>query len=345
MFPRREARLFNFNPLTATFCRDRFNINKKGVPMRSKIIVSCVGLLLAANGAAFARSWRVSGAVVHMRKGEYQAAIELLEEDVAKSPDNAQASGYLGDAYAYEGRFMAAARAWSRAEDIYIRKNKEKELERIDQSRKYFWSAAFNAARESFARALSFNKAEFVPPGGETVAGDLDKAEEGFVATYRVFDAHPKTLLVLGRVYEEKTEYYRGLDAEEPVVVTDYDLATGAATQRLLRAGEYAGEMEVKALDAYEAALGLKRADIAGPDWDKTTTPDDYFVKFFDSCLAREEYDRVVSAIEQMRWEELENPTVREALKAVVDKLYGVDEGTETPTGKQITSSPASGLS
>ena len=98
--------------------------------MRSKILISVFLLILALNGAASAKSWRVSGAIVHMRQNEYQQAIKLLEEDVAESPDSAEAWGYLGDAYAHEGEFLKAADAWRRAEEIYKEKNKKKKLDK-----------------------------------------------------------------------------------------------------------------------------------------------------------------------------------------------------------------------
>ena len=96
--------------------------------MRTRIIVSYLVMLFVLNGVVLAKSWRVSGAIVHIRQEEYQAAIKLLEEEVAESPDNAEAWAYLGDVFAHEGDFMKAADRWSRAEDIYAQKNKKKEL-------------------------------------------------------------------------------------------------------------------------------------------------------------------------------------------------------------------------
>ena len=298
--------------------------------MRCKIIVSCIVLLLAASGVALAKSWRVSGAIVHMRQDEYEAAIKLLEEDVAESPDNAEAWAYLGDAYAHESEFMKAAEAWARAEDIYARKNKKKNVEKILQSREFFWSQAFNAAHGHLADALRFNDPGFVPEEGETMAADLDEAEEGFIATYHVFSPHPKTLFMLGLVYEEKATYYAGLDAEEVVDVTEYDLDTGAAAQRRLKAGEYGVEVWDKALDTYEMAVGLKRTDMTGPNWDEKTPLSDYLVKLVNSYLRLEKYDRALSVIEPLLAEMPDDIMLLNAKAAVLDKLDRTGEAIET---------------
>lgn len=298
--------------------------------MRTRIIVSCVVMLIALNGVVLAKSWRVAGAIVHMRQDEYEAAIKLLEEDVAESPDNAEAWAYLGDAYAHESEFMKAADAWSRAEDIYSRKNKKKKLDKILQSREFFWSEAFNAGYEKLGHALSFNNPEFVPEEGETRAGELDKAEEGFVTTYHVFDAHPKTLFRLGLVYEEKAIYYGELDAEEAVDVTEYDLDTGASAQRQVKAGEYADEMWDKALDTYETAVGAKRADMSGPNWDEKTPPGEYLRKVVNSCLRLEKYERALAVIDPLLEEKPGDMMLLNAKAAVLNKLGRVDEAIAT---------------
>lgn len=297
--------------------------------MRKRIIVWYVVLLLAASGAAFAKSWRVAGAIVHMREGEYQAAIKLLHEDVAESPDNAEAWGYLGDAYAHEGEFIKGAESWTRAEDIYAQKNKKKEIDKILQSREFFWAQAFNEAHKAFARALRFNDPAFVPGEAETMTADLDKAEEGFIATYHVFSAHPKTLFLLGMVYEEKATYYGGLDAEALVDVTDYDVDTGAAAQRQVKAGAYADEMWDKAMDAYETAVALKRTDMAGPKWDEKTPLSDYLVKTVNSYLHREKYERALSVIEPLLAEMPDDLMLWNAKAAVLDKLGRTAEAIE----------------
>jgi tetratricopeptide (TPR) repeat protein len=297
--------------------------------VRTKLVVSLVVSLLALNGVALARSWRVAGALVHMRQNEYEEAIKLLEEDVAESPDNAEAWAHLGDAYAHEAEFMKAAEAWSRAEDLYARRNKEKEIEKILQTREYYWAQAFNKAYESVGRALSFNNPEFVPEEGETVPGNLDKAEEGFVATYRVFDGHPKTLFLLGMVYEEKATYYGGLEAEEPVDVADYDLDTGAPAQRRVKAGEYADEMWDEALDAYEMAVGLKRTDMAGPNWDEKTPLNDYLRELVGSYLYLQRYERALSVIEPLLAEMPNDLTLLNDKATVLDKLDRTGEAIE----------------
>jgi tetratricopeptide (TPR) repeat protein len=288
-------------------------------------------MLIALNGVALAKSWRVSGAIVHMRQDEYEAAIKLLEEDVAESPDNAEAWAYLGDAYAHESEFLKAADAWSLAEEIYSQKNKKKKLDKILQSREYFWSAAFNAGHKHLARAFQLiNDPESIPEEGETIAGNLDKSEEGFVATYHVFDAHPKTLFMLGLVYEEKATYYGELDAEEAVDVTDYDLDTGAAAQRQVKAGEYADEMWSRALDTYEVAVGAKHADMSGPNWDEKTPPGEYLVKVVNSCLRLEKYERALAVIDPLLEEKPGDMMLLNAKAAVLDKLGRVDEAIAT---------------
>ena len=298
--------------------------------MRTKLIVSFVVTLLAVNGAAFAKSWRVAGAIVHMRQDEYAAAIKLLEEDVAESPDNAEAWGYLGDAYAHEGEYMEAAGAWSRAEEIYAQKKKKKEIDKILQSREYFWSQAFNAAHKYVARALSFGNPGFVPEEGETVGSDLEDAEEGFIATYHVFSPHPKTLFLLALVYEDKAAYYGELDEEDVVAVTDYDLETGAAAQREVGAGGYVEEMWLKALDTYETAAEAKRADMAGENWDEKTPLGDYLVKLVNACLRLEEYERALAIIDPLLAETPDDLDLLTAKGAVLDKLDRVGEAIAT---------------
>ncbi len=294
--------------------------------MRTRTIVSCLVLLLALNGVVFAKSWRVSGAIVHMRQNEYEAAIKLLEEEVVESPDNAEAWAYLGDAFANQKEFMAAADAWSRAEEIYSRKNKKKNLKKIEQSREFFWAGAINLGHVHLANALRFNDPSFVPEEGQTIPAELAKAEEGFVATYRVFDAHPKTLFLLGLVYEEKSTYYGGLEAEELVEVTDYDLDTGASAVREVKAEEYASEMWERALTTYEMAVGAKRADMAGPNWDEKTTLDEYLIKLVNACLRLEQYERALTIIEPLLEEKPGDMMLLNAKAAVLDKLGRIDE-------------------
>jgi tetratricopeptide (TPR) repeat protein len=298
--------------------------------VRTRTIVSCLALLLALNGVVFAKSWRVSGAIVHMRQNEYEAAVKLLEEEVAESPDNAEAWAYLGDAFAKQKEFMAAADAWSRAEEIYSRKNKKKDLKKIEQSREYFWAAAVNVGNDHLGNALKFNDPGFVPEEGQTIPGELTKAEEGFVATYRVFDGHPKTLFLLGLVYEEKARYYADLEAEELVEVTDYDLDTGASAVREVKAEEYASEMWEKALTTYEMAVGAKRADMAGPNWDEKTTLDEYLIKLVNACLRLEQYERALAIIEPLLEEKPGDMMLLNAKAAVLDKLGRIDEAIAT---------------
>lgn len=298
--------------------------------MRTKLIVSFVVSLLAVNGVALAKSWRVAGAIVHMRQGEYGAAIKLLEADVAESPDSAEAWAYLGDAYAHEGEYMEAAGAWSRAEEIYAQKKKKKKIDGILQSREYFWSQAFNAAHKYLARALSFDNPDFVPEEGETIGGDLEKAEEGFIATYHVFSPHPKTLFLLALVYEDKAAYYGELDEEDVVAVSDYDLETGAVAQREVKAGEYVEEMWLKALDTYETAAEAKRADMAGENWDEKTPLGDYLVKLVNACLRLEKYERALAIIEPLLAETPDDLDLLNARAAVLDKLDRVGEAIAT---------------
>lgn len=298
--------------------------------MRTRVIVSCLVMLFALSGVALAKSWRVSGAIVHMRQEEYPAAIKLLKEEVAESPDNAEAWAYLGDAFAHEADFMEAADAWARAEEIYGQKNKKKQLETILKSREFFWSQAINAGHKYLANALSFGDPEFVPEEGETKIGDLDKAEEGFVATFHVFDAHPKTLFLLGIVYDEKASYYGELDAEELVDVTEYDLDTGAPVQRQVKAGEYKDEVWGKALDMYEEAVGAKRVDMAGPNWDEKTPLDEYLLKVVNSCLRTEKYERALTIIEPLLEERPGDMMLLNAKAAVLDKLGRVEEAIAT---------------
>ena len=298
--------------------------------MRSKIFIPFILLVLTVSGAALAKSWRVSGAIVHMRQEEYQAAIKLLEEDVAESPDSAEAWSYLGDAYANEGEFMKAAEAWTRAEEIYTEKNKKKQLDTIRQSREFFWSQVFNAAHKNLARALVFDQPEFVPQEGETVLGDLAKAEEGFVATYHVFAGHPKTLFILALVYEEKATFIGDMDPEEVVAVVDYDLETSASAEREATAGEYAVEMWEKSLDTYEKAVAVKKADLAGANWDEKTPLNDYLVKLVNSCLRREKYERALGIIEPLLEETPDDTTLLNAKAAVLDKLGRVEEAIAT---------------
>jgi tetratricopeptide (TPR) repeat protein len=311
---------------------DKFWENKEDTSVRSKKVVLFVVLTLAVGGAALAKSWRVSGAIVHMRQEEFPQAIKLLEEEVAEAPDNAEAWGYLGDASAHEGEFLKAAEAWRRAEEIYTQKKKKKELDKIQRSREFFWSQAFNAAHRNLARALSFEESDFVPAEGETVLGDLEKAEEGFVAAYHVFSGHPKTLFILALVYEEKATFMGGMDAEEVADVVDYDLETGAGTEREVEAGEYATEMWDKALDTYETAVAVKKADMAGANWDEKTPLNDYLVKLVNSCLRLEKYERALGIIEPLLEETPEDTMLLNAKAAVLDKLGRVQEAIDTFT-------------
>jgi tetratricopeptide (TPR) repeat protein len=298
--------------------------------VRTRTIVSCLALLLTLNGVAFAKSWRVSGAIVHMRQKEYDAAIKLLEEEVGEAPDNAEAWAYLGDAFANQQDFMKAAGAWDRAEEIYSGKNKKKELKKIEQSREFFWAAAINVGHEYLAKALKFSDPTYVPEEGETVPGDLAKAEEGFVATYRVFGAHPKTLFLLGLVYDEKANYYAGLDAEKVVEVTDYDLDSGSSVVREVKAGEYAIEMWEKALTTYEMAVGAKRADLAGHNWDEKSGLDEYLIKLVNACLRMKQYERALAIIEPLLEEKPGDMMLLNAKAAVLDKLGRIDEAIAT---------------
>lgn len=300
--------------------------------MRFKILAVLILSALALGGAALAKSWRVSGAIVHMRQDEYPQAIKLLTEEVAEAPEDAEAWAYLGDAYAHESEFMEAAEAWGRAEEIYSLKNEKKQLENIRQSREFFWAQAFNAAHKHLARALSFGQPEFVMEEGETQLGDLQQAEKGFVAAYQVFAGHPKTLFILALVYEQKAELMGEGDQGEAVAVVDYDLETGAAAEREVAAGEYAEEMWAKALDTYEHAVEVKQADMAGSNWDEKTPLNDYLVKLVNACLRLEKYERALGIIEPLLRETPDDAMLLNAKAAVLDKLGRVEEAIATFT-------------
>lgn len=267
--------------------------------MRSKLFILST-LVLIAIGAAYAKSWRVSGAIVHMRQEEYEAAIKLLEEEVAEKPDNAEAWGYLGDAFANHRDFLGAAEAWARAEELYLAKNKKKELDKIKKSRQFFWAEAFNAAQRKLARALSFGNEDFVAEEGETLEGDLEQAEEKFVTTYHVFSAHPKTLFLLGLVYEQKATFFGNLPEEEVVEAVDYDLATGAPAQREMAAGEYAKEMWEKALATFETAVEAKHTDMAGANWDESTPVNEYLVKYVNAAVQYGDLEKALGMIDPL---------------------------------------------
>ncbi len=289
--------------------------------MRIKLSFALYLALLTFASGAVAKSWRVSGAIVHLRQGEYDQAVQLLEEEIAASPDNAEAYAYLGDAYAPAGRFMEAADAWARAEDLYRQKNKTKKLDKITQSREFFWDKAFKKGADSFKRALKFNDADFTPTAGETVEGDLDAAAAAFVATYRVFPPQPRTLFLLGRVYEEAADVYSQREPEETVTVTDYDLETGAAVEREVKAGVYVDELWEKALVTYEKAVETKRADMAGDNWDKRSPLSDYLLKIVNTCLHLEQYDRALATIDPLLAASPENLMLLNAKAAVLIKL------------------------
>lgn len=120
------------------------------------------------------------------------------------------------------------------------------------------------------------------------------------------------------------------MEPEELVDVTEYDLDTGAAVQRQVKAGEYGEEMWGKALDAYEEAVGAKQADMAGPNWDEKTPPGEYLLKVVNACLRLEKYERALTIIEPLLEEKPDDMMLLNAKAAVLDKLGRVDEAIAT---------------
>jgi tetratricopeptide (TPR) repeat protein len=294
--------------------------------VRTKVIPIVLLAFLTITSAAGAKSWRVSGAIVHMRQDEYREAVELLDQEVAENPNNAEAYAYLGDAHANLGEYKDAADAWARAEEIYGQKKKHKELEKIEQSRLYFWDKAFRGAGGYFNRAMSFGNEEFVPEEGETVEGDLDKAAEGFIATYHVFSGHPRTVFLLGLTYEKMAEVYGARDADETVAVVDLDLETGAAVERDVKAGEYVDELWEKALAVYEKAVELKQADIAGKNWDEKNPLGDYLIKVANVAIHMEQYERALSIIDPLLEETPGDFELLNTRAAILKKLGRMEE-------------------
>lgn len=297
--------------------------------MRTKIIILCLVGAVLLGGVAYAKSFRVSGAIVHIRQGEFEPAITLLEEEVAAAPDNAEAWAWLGEAYASVGRFLEAADAWDRAADLYAQKNKKKEVAKIDQSRMFFWDKALKAGQTPFARGLNFGKEGFTPEPGETAEADLDKAAAAFVATYRIFSAHPKTLLYLGMVYEESARVYAGHPADQELTVSDYDLETGAAAERQVKAGDYVNDLNGKAMVTYEKAIDLKRADMEGPKWDKQPLAD-YIIKAANILLHLKEYERALSMLDPLLAENPNDLMLLNAKAVVLENLGRLDEAIAT---------------
>lgn len=298
---------------------------KEALPVRNKVYLGVMIAAVAAAGFAEAKSYRVAGAIVHMRQKEFDQAIVLLEEEVAAAPDNAEAYGYLGDAYANVGKFAKAAEAWARAEDLYTQKNKTKDVKKIKQSRMFFWDKALKVGQEKLARALSFETEGFQPQPGETPEADLEAAAEAIVATYRVFPDHPKTLWFLGITYEEMARVYGEKDAEELVTVTDYDLEAGPGLQREVKAGEYAQELQRRALAAYEKALELKHADLAGAKLDQQPLTD-YAMKAANLYLHLKEFEKALAMLDPLVAAAPDDLTLLSAKAAVLENLDRNDE-------------------
>ncbi len=298
--------------------------------MRIKFLTLILLGVLTLGGAAAAKSYRVSGAIVHIRQGEYDLAVKLLEEEVAADPDNAEAYAFLGNAYANLRKYKEAADAWTRAEEFFGQKNKQKELKKIAQDRMFFWDKAFKAGSMSLSRALSFDNADFKPEPGETREGDLDKAAAGLVATYQVFNGHPKTVFNLGKTYEEMAIVYAGHAPEEESTVTDYDLETGATAERRVKAGDYVKDLEEKALSSFEKAIEIKQADMAGPNYNKDMPLSDYTIKAANTCLHLKQYDRALAMIEPLLAENPNDFMLLSAKAAVLENLDRLDEAVET---------------
>jgi tetratricopeptide (TPR) repeat protein len=290
------------------------------------IVLWMVVTLLVAS-AALASSWRVTGAKVHIRQEEYPAAEKLLEEEIAESPDNAEAYAYLGKAYVLQDKFMEAAEAWAKAEELYAADNKDKKIKEILQDRQYYWATALNKGAQYISRAFD---EEYVRPEGETVEMDLDRAEEALVATYHIFSPHPKTLYSLGRLYEVTARVYGERDAEETVSVVDYDLESGARAEREMTAGEYVEDQEKKALETYEKAVELKQADMAGDNWDEKVGLNEYIKSLGNVALRLKMFDRALATIDPLLAETPDDVTLLEAKAVILENLGKVDEAIET---------------
>jgi tetratricopeptide (TPR) repeat protein len=288
-----------------------------------------IGAITLTAAVAAAKSYRVAGAIVHIKQQEYKAAIELLEAEVAEFPDGAEAYGYLGDAYAYDGQFMKAGQAWGRAEELYRQINKPKELEKIHKSRMFFWDKAFTEAQKVLVRAASFDKPDFKPEPGETREGDFDKAIEGLVATNLVFSAHPRSVNYLAYTYEVAAGYFATLPADQPVKFNDYDLATGTATPRELPAGEYAKVLLEKSLNTYETAVNVKTADMAADNFDSKTPLNEYVRSVANVAIQKGEYERALNIIDPLLAETPDDLGLLMAKALVCEKLGRQDETIE----------------
>jgi tetratricopeptide (TPR) repeat protein len=139
--------------------------------MRRTIAWIVLGAVLAAAsgaGEAWARNFHISGGIQYVVQGDKEKAKGLLDDarriygkavvqllqGIAEAPDDLEAWDYLGRAYAELDSTERAGWAFASGIALACPKSEEKKLcRRLEDNRKYYWNARYQAALETFKLA------------------------------------------------------------------------------------------------------------------------------------------------------------------------------------------------
>ena len=220
--------------------------------------VALVALL--AGGAAWARNPHCAGGIQYLtqaitdkQKGnlddyhrEISKAVQQLEMCSTEDPNDLEAVGYLGWAYAEVDSMCAAGKAFGKAVEGLSKKGDKRKLDMVTVNRESYWASAFNQGIAAVTKAQQlFNpytnepttddernaKAEAKKSYGEALA-DLDKA-------LCLKPGDPRTLRNIGAVHGfmgenlEAERYFRQGLAAAP---NDSDLTQALHSARTNRA-------------------------------------------------------------------------------------------------------------
>jgi len=297
------------------------------------------------------QSKEVTSAKVYIQQGDWDKAIEQLEQAVRLYPKDAQAHYLLGEGYGNKGRYADMNREFEAS--LAIGPTFQ---EKITFTREKLWVQRFNAGVKAFndgnvekaieefdtAIVIDSHKPEAYANLGASYVRkeDYEKAKEAYTKLVEINPKDTKALSMLGQLYSTTKEYEKAKEAYEKILAIDAGnieaLANLALTYDFMGQGEKAYEKYLQALQANpndkDLLFNLGRLYFMRKDYDNAITQ---FKKVVE--VDSTDYDAVLNignaylskAEEQMtilRNMDQNKPLPEKEQRAIYDKAKGFYE-------------------
>jgi len=179
-------------------------------------------MVLGVSAPAYARNPHCAGGIQYVVGGlrdkgkgnledyqrQFQKAVQQLEQCATEDPEDAEAAGYLGWAYAETGDFAKAGTAFESAIEKLKTKGDLKKVEWATNNRDSYWANAFNDGIGKIGAAQAAYADYTQPPSNDadkTLREEAGKRYQEAIASLTnaslIRRNHPQTIRNLGSVY------------------------------------------------------------------------------------------------------------------------------------------------